>query len=424
MPIHLPNRLLVPAVLVLALSAAFAALAAQAAPPSPAAPANAPTVVAVWGGARHCIVLLSDGTVWDWGMNWFGKLGDNTFSVFPPGPDYFPGSNDRHTPIQVHGPGDVGYLTHIIAIMGGESDNLALKDDGTVWAWGGNSLGQLGDGTHTDRYVPVQVSGLVSVTALGGRGYHSLAAQADGSVWAWGFNSTGQLGNNSTISSSLPVQVVGLSHPLTVTGGYNFSLALLPDHSLRAWGGNGKGQLGIGSNAQQLTPVAVGGLVSVTQVSAGWEHALALTADGHVWAWGQNDSGEVGNGLSSSAGVSVPVQVAGLSGMRDVSAGDCHSAALKAADGTVWTWGCNGRGQLGDGSFITSAVPVQVVGLSHVVHLAARDYHNIALKDDGTLWTWGWNINGQLGDGTTINRNVPVQVLWLLDRLYLPLVRG
>ena len=121
------------------------------------------------------------------------------------------GTNDRHTPIQVHGPDNLGFLNSITAIMGGESYNFALKSDGTVWAWGNNMFGQLGDGSTTDRYTPVQVSGLVSVTALGGRGYHSLAIKSDGSVWAWGLNASGQLGNGTTRNSSVPVLVIGFS---------------------------------------------------------------------------------------------------------------------------------------------------------------------------------------------------------------------
>src|SRR5258708_7128241 len=136
--------------------------------------ASSATVVSLWGGARHCIVLKSDGSVWTWGFNWFGKLGDGTASVFGTTTT----NNDRHTPIQVHGAGDVGFLTGISAIMGGEAHNFALKPDGTVWSWGGNLFGQLGDGTNTDRYTPAHVSGLTSVTPLAGRGYHTLPTQA------------------------------------------------------------------------------------------------------------------------------------------------------------------------------------------------------------------------------------------------------
>ncbi len=384
-----------------------------------AAPSSPATITSIWGGARHLIVLKSDGTVWDWGYNWNGDLGDGTVI-------------DRYTPVQVHGPGNVGFLTGIKAIMGGESHNFALKMDGTVWAWGWNVMGQLGDGTFNTSYTPVQVSGLSSITALGGRGYHSLAIENDGTVWAWGDNSNGQLGhdtsavpcsfpNGSSVNcSNVPVQVIGLSGVLAVTGGGFFSLALMPDYTLSAWGSNKDGQLGIGSFTDQPAPKAVSGLTNVLQVSAGWFHATAVKTDGTVWTWGVNDKGELGDGTTTKS--NVPIHVNGLTNVIQVSAGDCQTAALKS-DGTVWSWGCNERDELGDGTSIDRHTPVQVHGLSNVIAIAARDYHNVALKSDGTLWTWGWNINGQLGDNTVTDRSTPVQVLFNPKLLYLPLIQ-
>jgi len=393
----------------------------------PASAASAPSaastrVISIWGGARHCIVLKADGTVWTWGFNWLGLLGDGTVSTFDPNHPFTNGTNDRHTPIQVHGAGNVGFLSSISAIMGGEPYNFALKNDGTVWAWGGNSFGTLGDGTFTDRSTPVQVVGLTAVTSLGGRGYHSLAIKADGTVWAWGLNSSGQLGDGTTTNRNVPVEVVvaptkPLSGALAVTGGYDFSLALMSDHTLVAWGDNGSGELGDATYTSRPNPVAVTvstGLSGVSQVSAGWQHVMALKSDGTVWTWGQNGNGELGNGTTTMS--NVPIQVGGLSGVVAVSGGDCSSAALKA-DGTVWTWGCNDRFQLGDGTNTERHGPVQVAGLGNVIAIAARDYHDIALKADGSLWTWGWNVNGQLGDNTTIDRDVPVQV-YFTSRFY------
>ncbi|HVT61566.1 MAG TPA: hypothetical protein VHR45_24610 [Thermoanaerobaculia bacterium] len=382
-------------------------------------------VTSLWGGARHCIILKADGTVWTWGVNYAGLLGDGTVSTFDPNDPYNHGSNDRHTPIQVHGPGNVGFLSSIIAVMGGEPYNFALKSDGTVWSWGGNLFGNLGDGTNTDRYTPVQVSGLSSVASLGGRGYHSLAIKSDGTAWTWGFNAAGQLGDGTRTNRNVPVQVLAapgkpLSGVLAITGGYNFSLALMSDHTLMAWGSNGAGQLGDTTSTERDYPVPVStssGLTSVSQVSAGWEHVVALKSDGTVWTWGQNASGELGNGTTVMS--NVPVQVGGLSDVIAVSGGDCSTAALKA-DGTVWTWGCNDRAQLGDGTNTERHQPVQVSGLGNVIAVAARDYHNISLKSDGSLWTWGWNINGQLGDNTTITRSTPVQVFFSTSFYTLP----
>jgi alpha-tubulin suppressor-like RCC1 family protein len=368
-----------------------------------------PRVVSIWGGARHGLVLKSDGTVWDWGINMSGLLGDNTVSTFPPTDPFVGGTNDRHLPIQVHGPGDVGYLASIVAVMGGEPHNFALKADGTVWSWGSNMFGQLGDGTTVDRPTPVQVSGLTKVNSLGGRGYHSLAVRSDGTLWTWGYNSSGQLGNGTLTNSSVPVPVTGLTGVVTVTGGYIHSLALMSDHTLRAWGGNPNGQLGDGTFTYRTTPVPVPGLANVAQISAGWNHSMAVLGDGTVWTWGNNGSGKLGDGTTTNR--ATPGPVAGLDHVVAVSGGDCHSAALRS-DGTVWTWGCNDRGQLGDGTDTDRYTPVMVVGLGDVVQLTARDYHNLALRSDGTVWSWGWNVNGQLGDGTTTTRNVPVQVLF------------
>jgi alpha-tubulin suppressor-like RCC1 family protein len=347
----------------------------------------------VWGGARHCIALRSDASAWAWGYNWAGKLDDGTLT-------------ERHTAIQMLGPGGVGHLS-AVAVMGGESHDFVLVADGTVWSAGWNFFGQLGDGTNTESSLLVRVRGLGGVTALGGRGYHSLAIGAGGLVWAWGDNQSSELGNGGNAASNVPVQVTGSFNPVAITGGGFHSLAILPNNTLVAWGRNGQGELGIGSVADQSTPAAVGGLSGVIQVSAGWEHTVALTSDRTVWTWGSNSGGQLGDGTTTNS--PVPLHVSGLDNVVAVSAGDCHTAALRA-DGTVWTWGCNGVGELGNGNNVDRHAPTQVLGLSGVTKIAARDYHNVVIKSDDTLWTWGFNADGQLGDNTTTDRNMPVQV--------------
>ena len=292
-----------------------------------------------------------------------------------------------------------------------------------------------GSGNFNNTTLPVQVSGLVSVTALGGRGYHSLAIKSDGTVWAWGWNSRGQLGHDTTGQtcprnpgkcSDVPVQVVGISHPLSVTGGGFFSLALMPDHTVMGWGANEHGELGNGSYSDADTPVQASSVLShVVQISAGWKHAVALTDDGHVWAWGDNFEGEIGTGVTSTLGISVPVQVPGLDHVIVVSGGDRFSGALKD-DGTVWTWGWNGFGQLGNATFNDSASPVQVHDLGYVKQYAARDYHDLAVLDNGTVWDWGSNEDGELGNNTVGDSDVPVQVIFAVVPewdLWLPLLR-
>jgi hypothetical protein len=182
-----------------------------------------------------------------------------------------------------------------------------LKNDGTVWAWGYNPDGQLGNRTYSDSNVPVQVLGLTGVTAIAGGGYHSLALKSDGTVWAWGRNDYGQLGNGTNSDSNVPVQVANLTRVTAIAGGYGY-------------------------------------------------RSLALKSDGTVWAWGYNYYGERGNGTTAAS--NVPVQVSGLTGVTAIAEGDLHSLALKS-DGTIWIWGWTECGQLGDGACVDSKVPKQ-----------------------------------------------------------------
>ena len=367
-------------------------------------------VVAIWGGARGTVVRKSDGTVWTWGANFGGKLGVGLAST---------NLSRVLVPTEVHGAGDVGLLYSVNAIMGGEIHNVALKSDGTVWAWGANAFGVLGNGSTNEAHTPVQVSGLRSVTALGGRGYHTLAIESDGSVWGWGWNSAGELGNGTTNATTVPVKVVGLTNPAMVSAGYKFSIALMPDGTVFQWG---HGRV-IGNS---YTPVQTPGLSNIIAISAGWDQALALKSDHTVWAWGLNNYGEIGD--HSTISRTNPVQVTSLSNIVAVSGGDWHSSAL-GSDGTVWTWGRNDAGQLGYGT--TNGAPHSdparilldnsLAGFSNIVMLAARDWHNIAVKADDSVWQWGANDQGQCGDNTTADRWRPVQVAGLGPRVGLPL---
>ena len=341
---------------------------------------SAPRVISVWGGALCAtLVMKSDGTAWNCGQ----------------------------TPSQIVGPGGAGYLAPVTAIMEDEWCSFALKPDGTVWSWGINmNFGMLGDGTtNAASSTPVQVINLTSVVSLGGRGYHSLAVKADGTIWSWGCNQYGEMGNG-TIStgtgSNGPVQVVGLTNPVCVSGGGFFSLALMPNGTVRSWGDNRHGSCGDGTTNNRSLPVQVLGLTNITAISGGWFHAMALKADGTAWAWGENGHGECGNGATNQ--VLSPVQVIGLSNVVSFSAGDSHSTFL-LPDGTVWKCGQNDMGELGlgtndvvakDGYRTCAAHPLAapVPGLSNVVLAVARDYHNNCVKRDGTVWYWGDNRGG------------------------------
>ncbi|MCF6094513.1 fibronectin type III domain-containing protein [Microaerobacter geothermalis] len=310
-------------------------------------------------------------------------------------------TTNRTTPVQVSG------LTDVVAVAKGAGHSLALKSDRTVWAWGLNNLGQLGDGTTMNRISPVQVLGVTDIVAIAAWNGHSLALKSDGTVWAWGRNNLGQLGDGTTSNRISPVQVQGLTDVVDIAAGYDHSLALKSDGTVWAWGYNGYGQLGDGTTANRTTPVQVQGLTDVVAIAPGYYHSLALKSDGTVWAWGYNGYGQLGDGTTANR--TTPFQVQGLTEVVAIAAGYHHSLALKS-DGTVWAWGLNDVGQLGDGTTTNRRTPFQVQGLTDVVAIAAGYKHSLALKSDGTVWAWGRNNYGQLGDATTINRTTPVQV--------------
>jgi alpha-tubulin suppressor-like RCC1 family protein len=371
---------------------------------------GATDVVSIWGGARGTVVRKSDGTVWTWGANFGGKLGVGLAQS---------NLNRVLVPTEVHDVGNVGFLHSVTAIMGGEVHNIALKADGTVWGWGINFFGQVGNGTTNDASTPMQTSGLNSVIALGGRGYHTLAIESDGSVWGWGWNNAGELGDGTTNRTTVPVKVVGLTNPAVVSAGYKFSIALMTNGTVFQWG---HGRV----IATNFAPIQVAGLSNIIAISAGWDHALALRSDHTVWTWGQNNYGEIGDG--GAVNRTNPVQVTTLSNIVAVSGGDWHSSAL-GPDGMIWKWGRNDTGQLGNGTADSGQHPLPVKiqldnnanGFSNVVLMAARDYHNIAIKADGSVWQWGANDQGQCGDNTTVDRWRPVQVTGLGARMPLTL---
>ena len=382
-------------------------------------------VKVIAAGANHSLGLKNDGTVWAWGYNSNGQLGDNTVT-------------QRNIPVQVKDAAGTGFLSGITAIAAGNNYSLALKADGTVWAWGYNGYGQLGDNTVTQRNIPVQVkdaagTGFLSgITAIAAGYGHSLALKTGGTLWAWGYNGYGQLGDNTVTQRNIPVQVAAGSTFSTISAGSYHSLAIKTNGTLWAWGYDSNGQLGTAVSVYTVNgctddfdvpydcylypdshvPIQVAAGSTFSTISAGSYHSLAIKTNGTLWAWGFNGFGQLGDNTVTERGL--PVQAAIGSTFSTINAGNFHSFGLKA-DGTLWAWGYNINGQLGDNTVTQRNLPVQVKDaagtglLSGVAAVAAGTNYSFAVKADGTLWAWGNNANGQLGDNTIIQRNIPVQ---------------
>jgi len=252
------------------------------------------------------------------------------------------------------------------AVAGGGVSAYALRADGTVWAWGRNDYGQLGNGTTVDSHTPVQVPGLTEVKAISAGCWTGYALRDDGSVWAWGHNAYGQLGNGGTANALAPAQVPGLPKVTLIAGGRWAGYAKGADGTLWSWGANWHSQLGDGQTyTSRPTPgrVTENGIdqSKVTALASSGDSAYALLSDGTVLAWGRNDLGQLGLGVPSERFLPNLVQNLPASVVAIAAAGDAAYAVL--ADRTVWAWGRGDLGQLGDGALTTSYDPVPVPGL-------------------------------------------------------------
>ncbi|MDD5726033.1 MAG: hypothetical protein PHC53_01310 [Patescibacteria group bacterium] len=357
-------------------------------------------------GQKHTCAIKTDGTLWCWGNNNYGEVGNGLIGQIVP------------TPTLVQGLG-----SDVLKVSAGGYGTCAIKTDGTLWCWGANDSGQLGIGTtdgetcfdRTCKPLPQKIDSFgTDVVEVSVGNNFSCAIKTDGTLWCWGWNSWGQVGTGTqTNHEPSPLQVTAMgTNVVQVSTGYAHTCAVKTDGTLWCWGHNHDGEIGLGSIIWkcngwgcELIPVQVSALGSnVAQAFATFLHTCARKTDGTVWCWGTNPYGQIGDGTiggDPKCGCQpTPSQVSLLGTQAaDLSAGMGHACARKN-DGTLWCWG---SGVVGDGTLTGALTPVQVAVLNSDVagFSAGGDNNTCAIKTNSTLWCWGDNTDGQIGNGTT-----------------------
>ena len=295
--------------------------------------------------------------------------------------------------------------------------NVGIRADGSLWAWGLNNNGQLGDGTTINRDEPTRIGSdtwrYVSAGAI-----HTIAIRTDGSLWAWGSNNNGQLGDGTTTSRLVPMQIDTETNWSSVSAGFDHTVAIRTDGSLWAWGDNRHGLLGDGTTTDRLVPTQIDTETNWSSVSTSWHHTVAIRTDGSLWAWGDNRRGLLGDGTTTDR--LVPTQIGTETNWSSVSASSNPDTDFRGhflqtvgirTDGSLWAWGLNYPGQLGDGTTTFIFWPTRIGTDTNWSSASAGFLHTVALRTDGSLWAWGLNNHGQLGDGTSVSRSTPAQVM-------------
>lgn len=362
---------------------------------APIFPPNNVATTKVAAGLSHSLALLTNGEVWAWGTNANGQLGNTTVA------------SGTRVPVKVQLPD-----TDIVSVKAGASHSLVLKSDGTVWGWGSNSYGQLAIPNVSTQNTPVQIQPtiLTDVQQIAAGKLHSLALKADGSLLAWGRNTVGQLGDGTGSTSNIITPVLvnapGITFNRIAAGGQS-SIAVDTNGNLWTWGlcgmcgDNSTTELSA-TNSSNVPKQVMAITEPVKSIAAGENYFVAVTELGEVYTWGENDWGTLGEYRNYKT--RTPHKIAGLTGVKMVSTTDNHTIAVKD-DGTVWAWGQNDVGQLGDLTAVYRYTPVLVgSNLTKVVDAIAGDTHNLIVKDDGTVWSWGSNSAGQLGINESNNR--------------------
>ena len=359
-------------------------------------------------GGYQTAAVKTDGTLWTWGDNGSAQLGRlfGTTIAFP------------MIISRTWADTATGAANELYTFSAGKLHSAGIKTDGTLWTWGNNSYGvtssrQLGNGLTTDSSTPITTfAGGTTWKQVSVGYYHTAAIKTDGTLWTWGNNNSGRLGDNSTTNRSTPVTTfAGGTTWKQVSCGSFHTAATKTDGTLWVWGSNSSTQLGDNTSTQRNTPVTTfAGGTTWSQVSAADSHTAAIKTDGTLWIWGRNLNVQLGINQSSSFPKSTPVTTfAGGTTWSQVSCGILHTAAIKT-DGTLWTWGYGGNGRLGNGIIVSSrSTPITTfAGGTTWKHVSCGNAHTASVKTDGTLWTWGFNSGGQLGTNNTSSISTPV----------------
>jgi alpha-tubulin suppressor-like RCC1 family protein len=374
---------------------------------------TAPTLATGANGVTTIALLTTDGgTKWrGWVEGTIPGALQNSLYAWGKGSDGGLGigiNAYRSSPVQI------GALTNWSKISSGQAFvsnfGVAIKTDGTLWSWGRNNQGNLGQNNTANLSSPVQIGSDTNWSQVSCGDYAVLAVKTNGTLWSWGSNNDGKLGLNqsSVVAKSSPTQIGSATDWYLVSAGTLASFAIKTNNTLWAWGSNGGGALGDGTSVDKSSPIQIGALTNWSRISAGNAVTFATKTDGTLWSWGAGFNG--GLGLGNTTSYSSPKQIGALTTWATPIGGSqrYNGFAIKT-DNTLWAWGINTNGQLGQNSTVSFSSPVQVGGAEWSVATSGIAT-TLAVKTNGTLWGWGLNSNGIIGDSSVVPKSSPVQV--------------